>query len=283
MSPWAWRRGLSASHTSKVCFTFLPSAISSLRCGNAAEVLDRPDLRAVPPRRSGKADAAEQTRVDALRSRSGIAGFGRMAVIVHEFDAACKIEAGEEHALAARQAGGGPQAESARLDAIDSARRRRAFRRAAGSSESTVHLSSPSVAKTRCSPSNRMVTLVRSVSPPRPSPTPAMPKTMRMRRPSPAIGPTDAHAHAVARRAAGHLRIASARLSSRGRGRARRACARAGIRRPRRNSRSISGRGGLVGGVADAARMNATPSAATQAAIECAMRHASTVARALYC
>ena len=50
-----------------------------------------------------------------------------MAVIVPEFDAACKIETGEEHAFAARQARGRSQAEAARHDAIDGAVRAQRF------------------------------------------------------------------------------------------------------------------------------------------------------------
>jgi hypothetical protein len=45
-----------------------------------------------------------------------------MPVIVHEFDAACKIEARHEHTLAARQARGRSQAETATDDAVNGAR-----------------------------------------------------------------------------------------------------------------------------------------------------------------
>ena len=86
-----------------------------------------------------------------------------MAVIVAEFHAACKIEAGEDHAFLAGQAGGGPEAEAARHHAVDGPVRRPAISTRSWVSESTVHLSSPCVAKMRFSPSNRMVTLVRKV------------------------------------------------------------------------------------------------------------------------
>src|SRR5688572_3833511 len=59
-------------------------------------------------------------------SSGGLAG-GLMAIIVAEFDAACKIEAGEENPLATRQARGGSEAEPARFHSIDSAFRIQCF------------------------------------------------------------------------------------------------------------------------------------------------------------
>src|SRR6188768_2105573 len=124
MRPCAWRLGLSASQTSKVCFTFLPSLISSLPRGNAARSSSGPVWASacVPPA-SVIAAARNTTR---RRRKSGFR-WERMAVIVVEFDPACKVEAGEQHALALREARGGAEAESARLDAIDGVIRRQGF------------------------------------------------------------------------------------------------------------------------------------------------------------
>src|SRR6187399_2313091 len=124
MRPWAWRRGLSASQTSKVCFTFLPSAISSLPRGKASRSSRGPFWpRAMP----ATAKAATVTTMN-FRSRrrvgSGIIfrilGFEVMAVIVAEFHPACKIETGDKDPLIAREAGRRPEAETARFHAIDS-------------------------------------------------------------------------------------------------------------------------------------------------------------------
>ena len=51
------------------------------------------------------------------REVSGLVGWG-MAVIVTEFDAACKIEAREEYAFTAREAARGSEAEPTRDDAV---------------------------------------------------------------------------------------------------------------------------------------------------------------------
>ena len=53
--------------------------------------------------------------------QDSVIGKHGMAVIVTEFDPACKVEAGDKHPFAARQAGGRPQAETAGLHAIDGA------------------------------------------------------------------------------------------------------------------------------------------------------------------
>jgi hypothetical protein len=46
-----------------------------------------------------------------------------MAVIVGEFDLACKVEAGDQHSSVLGEAGGGAETETMCLDAIDSAGR----------------------------------------------------------------------------------------------------------------------------------------------------------------
>src|SRR6185295_9332032 len=103
MSPCAWRCGLSASHTSNSCFAFLPSRISSLPDGN----LSSDSMGAICACANV---AANRVRNQAASSRRGVSVV-YMAVIVLEFDAACKIEAGYEQPLAARQAGGRADAE----------------------------------------------------------------------------------------------------------------------------------------------------------------------------
>src|SRR5688572_10981361 len=119
MRPCAWRFGLSASQTSNVSFTFLPSLISSLPRGKAARSSRGPfwAKAAVMPARAVVAASARHQR----RSGSGRLRVRRIADIVLEFDFACKVEAGEQDPFAFGEAGGGPQAEAARLDAIDSA------------------------------------------------------------------------------------------------------------------------------------------------------------------
>src|SRR5688572_25976997 len=116
MRPWAWRAGVSASHTSNVCFTFFPSAISSFAEGKA----ERSSIGPIC------ADTFDTASNDAAIRSSRLRNRGRercgMPVIVHEFDAACKIEARDEHALAAGQAGCGSQAEAAADDAVHGAR-----------------------------------------------------------------------------------------------------------------------------------------------------------------
>ncbi len=70
-----------------------------------------------------------------------------------------------------------------------SERRRRGRRRVPARSLSTVHLSSPRVAKSRCSPSKMTVRFVGSALPAAPSLAWATPNTMRRRRPSERSGP----------------------------------------------------------------------------------------------
>ena len=148
MRPCACRCGVSASHTWNTCWTFLPSLISSSALGNASRSSSGPICawRHAQPARARSRRAA--------RLRAGLSGASAcMAVIVAEFDAACKIEAGDDHALLARQAGRRSQAEAARHHAVDGRPGPSVSTRCCVS-ESTVHLSSPWVANTRLSPSN---------------------------------------------------------------------------------------------------------------------------------
>ena len=212
----------------------------------------------------------------AAQDMSGRSGFGRMAVIVPEFHAACKIEARDAAPVRpARQAGGRSEAEAARLDAIDGAARLRAFPRAAGSANPRCTCRRPGWRRCAVRLRTGCVTLVRSACRRSPSPTPAMPKTRRMRRPSPRSGPPMLMRTPLPD-GRGRPRIASARLSSRGRDRRAPRSARAGNRRPaakqpasrwpKRDSLRRSGQ---------AACVIATTSAAAHSAAQCAMRHAS--------
>src|SRR3954462_2642157 len=107
ISPCAWRCGVSASHTLNTCMTFLPSAMARSPLGKAARSSIGPVwARARPMHRS----MARQHRLICRRIR--------MAVIVSEFDASCKIEAGDHHALFTREAGGRPEAEAAGRHAV---------------------------------------------------------------------------------------------------------------------------------------------------------------------
>src|SRR5690349_229718 len=124
MRPCACRLGLSASQTSKVSFTFLPSLISSLSRGNAARSSSGPVCARTCVLPASAIVAARNTR--RRRRNSGFC-WERMAVIVVEFDPACKVETREQHPLAFREAGGGPEAEAARFDAVDGVARRQGF------------------------------------------------------------------------------------------------------------------------------------------------------------
>src|SRR5690242_19894285 len=105
--PWAWRGGVSASHTLKTCRTFLPSLIFRSALGNASRSSMGPIC----------ACAALTQRSASTHHRARLVWC--MAVIVAEFDPACKIEAGQEHALLARQAGRRADAEAAPHDTVD--------------------------------------------------------------------------------------------------------------------------------------------------------------------
>src|SRR6187455_2469718 len=104
--PCAWRCGVSASHTLKTCLTFLPSLISRFALGNASRSSRGPICACAAPSQVS-ASTHHHARL-----------VWYMAVIVAEFDPACKIEAGQEHALFARQAGCGPDAEAAGYHAV---------------------------------------------------------------------------------------------------------------------------------------------------------------------
>ncbi len=160
MSPCACRDGVSASQTSKDRGDFLSTPISSLARGKASRSSSGPTCACAGP--SARNSSPPSRVMQARRTES--VRLKDMAVIVSEFDAACKIEARQEHALAAREAGGRPEAEAPRYHAVDGPRAAELSTRC-WLSVSTVHLSSPSVANTRCSPSNSRVTLVRSARP----------------------------------------------------------------------------------------------------------------------
>src|SRR6185436_9589132 len=117
--PCAWRPGVSASQTWNTCLTFLPSLISSLPDGKASSGSIGPICALAP---CIHANHSAQQAANAREQRRWLvgrrAGGWCMAVIVAEFHATCKIEAGEEHTLLARQAGGGPEAEAARHHAV---------------------------------------------------------------------------------------------------------------------------------------------------------------------
>src|SRR5690242_16543921 len=106
ISPCAWRCGVSASHTLKTSLTCLPSLISRLALGSAScSSIGTICACATPSQVS--ASTHHNARL-----------VGCMAVIVAEFDPACKIEAGQHHAFLARQAGRRPDAEAAGHHAV---------------------------------------------------------------------------------------------------------------------------------------------------------------------
>src|SRR5690606_17118840 len=121
-------RGLSASQTWKTWRTFLPSRISSLSLGKLARssscaTCATPAPGANTPRSSSAARRTKSEPGRSLRFDGGlvIRESCIVAVIVSEFDAACKIETLQHDALAVVEIRGGPHAESAGDDSIDRA------------------------------------------------------------------------------------------------------------------------------------------------------------------
>src|SRR5436190_5616689 len=120
ISPCDWRGGVSASHTRSTWWIFLPSLISRSFCGNASRF-----SRGAVCAGAGTAQARSSAPQAASRPRRRVSGlrsiFCRvfcMTVIVAEFHAARKVEAGQDHAFVLQQAARRTEAEAARRHTV---------------------------------------------------------------------------------------------------------------------------------------------------------------------
>src|SRR6185369_7466003 len=91
-----------------------PSLISSLSEGKALSSSRGP----ICVRTGSTAPRSDSPQSNSNTRGNGLFSTDRMAVIVAEFHAACKIETGDHHAFLTRQARRGSQAETTRCHAV---------------------------------------------------------------------------------------------------------------------------------------------------------------------